>query len=65
MTQAAAKKKTTINVLKSGAVRTVFFLDPELKRAIKIAAIERECSPSELVAEAVKSYLREKFGLQL
>lgn len=58
MSEPTAKKKTTINVLKSGAVRTVFFLDPELKRAIKIAAIEQERSASELVAEAVREYLR-------
>lgn len=45
------------NRRKDGKVRTVVFLEPELRKALKVAAAERETSASELVAEALRRYL--------
>lgn len=42
---------------KTGLVRTVVFLDPEERRALKVAAAERECSGSEVMRNALRSYL--------
>ncbi len=42
---------------KDGRVRTVVFLPPDLKRELKHAALDRDCSPSDLVVEALKKLL--------
>lgn len=47
----------TSTVTKTGLVRTVVFLDPEERRALKVAAAERECSGSEVMRNALRSYL--------
>lgn len=44
-------------VTRDGRIRTVVFLDPDLKRALKVAAAEREQTASELVSEALRRYL--------
>ncbi len=44
-------------VTASGKVRTVVFLEPEERRALKVAAAERECSASDIVREALRRYL--------
>ncbi|MDX1997336.1 MAG: hypothetical protein SF066_06425 [Thermoanaerobaculia bacterium] len=50
------KRPSTINA--AGKIRTVVYLDSELKRALRIAAAERECTPSEVVEEALRKVLR-------
>lgn len=47
--------KTTVT--KSGKLRTVIFLEPEEKRALKVAAAERDCSASDLAQEAIRRFL--------
>jgi len=42
---------------KTGKVRMVVFLEPEVRRALKIAAAERDRSASDLVGEAVRRLL--------
>lgn len=55
MAESSTKKSSTIN--SSGKIRTVVFLDPELKRALRIAAAERDCAPSEVVEAALQKEL--------
>lgn len=47
----------TSTVNKSGMVRTVVFLDPEERRALKVAAAERESSGSEVMRQALRQFL--------
>lgn len=47
----------TSTVTKGGLVRTVVFFSPEERRALKIAAAERDTNVSELVRKAVRSHL--------
>lgn len=47
----------TSTVTKGGRVRTVIFLEPEEKRALKVAAAERDCSASDVVRAALRRYL--------
>jgi hypothetical protein len=47
----------TSTVTKSGRIRTVVFLEPEERRALKVAAAERECSASDIVREALRKHL--------
>ena len=47
----------TSTVTKGGRIRTVVFLEPEERRALKVAAAERECSASDVVREALRKHL--------
>ena len=47
----------TTTVTSGGKIRTVVFLEPEERRALKIAAAERDCSASELMRTALREYL--------
>lgn len=48
----------TSTVTAEGKVRTVVFLEPEVRKALKVAAIERECSGSDIVSAALRKYLK-------
>lgn len=50
------KRPSTVNA--AGKIRTVVYLDSELKRLLRVAAAERECTPSEVVEEALRKVLR-------
>ncbi len=50
-------QRGSTTVTKDGRVRTVFFLDPELRRTLKVAAAEREETASELVSQALRRFL--------
>ena len=47
--------KTTVT--KGGLFRTVIFLSPEERRALKQAALDREMPASEVVREALRAFL--------
>ena len=47
--------KTTVT--KSGLIRTVVYLHHDERRALKIAAAERDCSASDLMRQAIRAYL--------
>ena len=48
--------KTTVT--KGGLIRTVIFLSPEERRALKQEALDREMPASEVVREALRRYLK-------
>jgi hypothetical protein len=50
--------KTTVT--KGGLYRTVIFLSPEERRALKQAALDREMPASEVVREALRAFLNIK-----
>lgn len=47
--------KTTVT--KGGLIRTVIYLDPEERRALKLAAVERDCPASEVARQALREHL--------
>jgi len=47
----------TSTVTSEGLIRTVVFLSPEERRAMKVAAAERDCSGSDVVRAALRAYL--------
>ena len=47
--------KTTVT--KSGLIRTVVYLHPDERRALKLAAVEREQPASEIMREALRRLL--------
>jgi hypothetical protein len=47
--------KTTVTA--RGLVRTVVYLHPDERKALKIAAVEREVAASEIMREALRRYL--------
>lgn len=47
--------KTTVT--KGGLIRTVVYLHPDERRALRFAAAEREQAASEIVREALRAYL--------
>lgn len=47
----------TSTVTSEGMIRTVVFLTPEERKALKVAAAERECSGSDVVRAALRRYL--------
>jgi len=48
--------KTTVT--KGGLIRTVIFLSPEERRALKQEALDREMPASEVVREALRRHLK-------
>jgi hypothetical protein len=48
--------KTTVT--KGGLIRTVIYLHPDERKALRLAAAEREQPVSELVREAIRKYLK-------
>jgi hypothetical protein len=50
--------KTTVT--KAGLYRTVIFLSPEERRALKQAALDRDLPASEIVRQALRAYLKIK-----
>jgi hypothetical protein len=48
--------KTTVT--KGGLIRVVIFLSPEERKALKLAALERDMPASELVREALRAHLK-------
>jgi len=51
------KKKT---VTKGGLIRVVIYLSPEERKALKQAALDREMPASEVVREALRTFLELK-----
>lgn len=47
--------KTTVT--KGGLIRVVVYLDSDERRALKLAAVDREQSASEIVREALRAFL--------
>ena len=47
--------KTTVT--KSGLIRVVIYLSPEERKALKQAALDREMPASEVVREALRTFL--------
>ena len=47
--------KTTVT--KSGLVRTVVYLHPDERKALKMAAAERDVSGSDIMREALRAHL--------
>jgi len=47
--------KTTITA--RGLVRTVVYLHPDERKALKLAAVEREVAGSEIMREALRRFL--------
>lgn len=47
--------KTTVT--KGGLIRVVIYLSPEERKALKQAALDREMPASEVVREALRSFL--------
>ena len=47
----------TSTVTSEGLIRTVVFLSPEERRALKIAAAERDCSGSDVIRAALRAQL--------
>jgi hypothetical protein len=50
----------TTTVTSGGKIRTVVFLEPEERRALRIAAAERDCSASEVMRLALREFLNVK-----
>jgi Ribbon-helix-helix protein, copG family len=48
--------KTTVT--KGGLIRVVVYLDHDERRALKLAAVDREQSASEIVREALRAFLK-------
>ena len=53
-----AKKSGTKGKAKGDKVRTVIFLPAELKLHLKHAALDRDCSASDIVIAALRAYLK-------
>ena len=49
----------TSTVTSGGKVRVVAYLEPDERRRLKHAAVERDCSVSDLVRAALEEYLGE------
>ena len=47
--------KTTVT--KRGLIRTVVYLHPDERKALKLAAVEQECSGSDIMRAALREYL--------
>lgn len=47
----------TTTVTSGGKIRTVVFLEPEERKALKLAAAERDCSASEVIRQALRRFL--------
>ena len=47
--------KTTVT--KSGLIRTVVYLHPDERKALKLAAVEQEVSGSDIMRAALRQYL--------
>ena len=47
--------KTTVT--KSGLMRVVVYLHPDERKALKLAAVERDCSGSDIVRQALREHL--------
>jgi hypothetical protein len=47
----------TTTVTSGGKLRVVVYLEPEERRALKVAAAERDSSVSDLVRAALRQYL--------
>ncbi len=47
--------KTTVT--KSGLIRTVVYLHADERRALKLAAVDRECSGSDIMRQALRDHL--------
>jgi hypothetical protein len=47
--------KTTVTA--RGLVRTVVYLHPDERKALKLAAVEREVAASEIMREALRRFL--------
>jgi hypothetical protein len=47
--------KTTVTA--RGLVRTVVYLHPDERKALKLAAVERDVAASEIMREALRRYL--------
>jgi Ribbon-helix-helix protein, copG family len=52
--------KTTVT--KGGLIRVVIYLSPEERKALKQAALDREMPASEVVREALRTFLDIKDG---
>jgi hypothetical protein len=48
--------KTTVTA--RGLVRTVVYLHPDERKALKMAAVEREVAASEIMREALRRFLK-------
>jgi hypothetical protein len=48
--------KTTVTA--RGLVRTVVYLHPDERKALKLAAVEREVAASEIMREALRRFLK-------
>jgi hypothetical protein len=48
--------KTTVTA--RGLIRTVVYLHPDERKALKLAAVEREVAASEIMREALRKYLK-------
>ena len=48
--------KTTVTA--RGLIRTVVYLHPDERKALKLAAVEREVAGSEIMREALRRYLK-------
>ena len=48
--------KTTVTA--RGLVRTVVYLHPDERKALKLAAVEREVAASEIMRAALRRYLK-------
>lgn len=47
----------TSTVTGAGKMRVVVFLEPDERRALKVAAAQRDCSVSDLVRAALRQYI--------
>ena len=47
--------KTTVT--KSGLIRVVVYLHPDERKALKLAAVEQDCSGSDIMRQALREFL--------